>query len=466
MIMDLKFSLQMLMVFLFVAFFVGTYHASPLVVKVAKTVAKTRLRRQASFDVEFRADKGVIQLPTKDLTGKELYEANKEIKWKIKVPDGHHVVINSEYFDLEASSNCQYDYVLVVDGSRNNTFCDKEHLVYVSTSNDLTVTFVSDDDVSGKGFKFNLMTVPNSPEGKCNSTILAIQGQDGDIWNYDNPGNCFYSLEAPEGLTVQIKLKFIYFGSTSNDEKRIVIRDGVSTHGEHLWKISSGKPLLKESVCAKHLFIEYHNQGSTKATRFYFTYSVVTCTTEPGIYSPPHPFVEGDNDCGCNKQEVCVLQGFEKMCIPGSQCGVDLCENGATCVDTNRGDQCFCFGGFTGKFCNETAGPTVGHLKFIEVPQSRIVKTGGQSVSLCRVENPASREQVVYSWYFKNEAIGNYRDRTKLRDDEGLLLITDFNANFEGRYTCVARAGNLTSKHTITLSMVECFQGKLSFSHN
>ncbi|XP_052284954.1 uncharacterized protein LOC127881247 isoform X2 [Dreissena polymorpha] len=147
------------------------------------------------------------------------------------------------------------------------------------------------------------------------------------------------------------------------------------------------------------------------------------------------------------------------MCIPGSQCDVDLCANGATCVNTRRGDQCFCSGGFTGKLCNETAGSIMGHLKFIEVPQSRMVKKGGQSVSLCRVESPASEEKVVYTWYFKEKTIEDYKDRTKLRDGEGLLLINDFNVEFEGRYTCVARAGNVTAEHTITLSMDECFLG-------
>ncbi|KAH3820093.1 hypothetical protein DPMN_121837, partial [Dreissena polymorpha] len=331
-------------------------------------------------------------------------------KWKIKVPDGHHVVIDSEYFDLEASANCQYDYVRVVDASRNNTFCGKEHLVYVSISNELTVTFTSDNDVSGKGFKFKVTSVPNLTEGRCNSTILAINGQDGDIWNYDKPGNCFYSLEAPAGLTVQITLRFINFGSSSSDEKRIVIRDGVSTHGDHLWKISSGEPLRKKSACANHLFIEYHNQGSTKAVRFYLTYSILTCTTEPATHPP---FVEGENvklelheqERNCKVPRGPLIMGRKTLpdratqCIPGSQCDVDLCANGATCVNTRRGDQCFCSGGFTGKLCNETA-------------------------------------------------------------------INDFNVEFEGRYTCVARAGNVTAEHTITLSMDECFLGKLRLRIN
>ncbi|KAH3892707.1 hypothetical protein DPMN_016832, partial [Dreissena polymorpha] len=162
-----------------------------------------------------------------------------------------------------------------------------------------------------------------------------------------------------------------------------------------------------------------------------------------------------DKDCGCRRNTVCVVQGFEKMCIGGSTCSVASCANGAVCVNNGSVDHCYCTAGYTGNFCTEKTG-SAGRLKFKQELKSRKVMKGAQFESHCQVEKPVSGDRVVYSWYHEGNLIGDYHSNNKFGDlGEGTLMINNFKEQFEGRYTCEARAGNSTTEQTFTLKMVE-----------
>ncbi|BHF63132.1 Bone morphoproteintic protein 1 [Sparganum proliferum] len=86
------------------------------------------------------------------------YPLNSKCVWKIQVPAGYHAVFTLEIFELEDMYGCPFDYLEVYDGpsessSRLQKVCgSKIPAPFVSTTNVMTVKFVSDDLFNKKGF--------------------------------------------------------------------------------------------------------------------------------------------------------------------------------------------------------------------------------------------------------------------------------------------------------------------------
>ncbi|WAR25473.1 hypothetical protein MAR_011177 [Mya arenaria] len=110
-----------------------------------------------------------------------------------------------------------------------------------------------------------------------------------------------------------------------------------------------------------------------------------------------------------------VTVRHDHRCGRESQCEVNQCDNGGTCVKNGHKETCHCMEGYSGEFCSE-GGSSVGNLEFTHRPQDRNVKRQKQAVVLC--------------------------------------MITKFNEQNEGQYTCLARAGSLTAEHVFSMTMV------------
>lgn len=88
---------------------------------------------------------------------------------EIIVAVGQQIRLQFHQFNLENSSNCQYDYLKITDGAvEGRKYCGKAiPPVYNSASNRLAVRFQSDSSVTGSGF-FATYTVTNgsNPAGR------------------------------------------------------------------------------------------------------------------------------------------------------------------------------------------------------------------------------------------------------------------------------------------------------------
>lgn len=79
--------------------------------------------------------------------------------WIIEVQAGDKVILSFESFDLEEEAVCQYDYVLIRDGSSSKSpligkFCGKSRPATItSTDNYLWILFNSDSSATSHGFK-------------------------------------------------------------------------------------------------------------------------------------------------------------------------------------------------------------------------------------------------------------------------------------------------------------------------
>ena len=80
--------------------------------------------------------------------------------WIITVADGNIITFNVTDLDIEASTTCRYDNVLIRDGYNNSAaqivrLCGTNRPVtlFKSTGNRLYVSFSSDATVNGRGFE-------------------------------------------------------------------------------------------------------------------------------------------------------------------------------------------------------------------------------------------------------------------------------------------------------------------------
>jgi len=95
-------------------------------------------------------DQGEIQSPNYPAA----YPNNLEKTWNLEVASGGRIKLTFESFDLEASSDCRYDYVQISHGSFQQKYCGSSlPSPIISSGNTMTVTFHSDHSENGNGFK-------------------------------------------------------------------------------------------------------------------------------------------------------------------------------------------------------------------------------------------------------------------------------------------------------------------------
>lgn len=89
----------------------------------------------------------------------ENYPVDVLCQWVIQLPPQYRIRLEFMDFQLEASRSCQYDFVLVMDGSPSSPtalgkFCgNSSKNVVDSRTNVMTVLFKSDETKTKKGFQ-------------------------------------------------------------------------------------------------------------------------------------------------------------------------------------------------------------------------------------------------------------------------------------------------------------------------
>lgn len=89
----------------------------------------------------------------------ENYPVNMLCQWVIQLPPQYRIRLEFMDFQLEESTSCQYDFVLVMNGSPSSPkalgkYCgNSSKSVVDSTTNVMTVLFKSDETKSKKGFQ-------------------------------------------------------------------------------------------------------------------------------------------------------------------------------------------------------------------------------------------------------------------------------------------------------------------------
>ncbi|XP_072596400.1 scavenger receptor cysteine-rich domain-containing protein DMBT1 isoform X3 [Vulpes vulpes] len=97
------------------------------------------------------------------------YPNNARCVWDIEVPNNYHVTI--VFKDVQLEGGCNYDYIEVFDGPSHTSpliarVCDGAKSSLTSSSNFMSIRFVSDGSVTRKGFKANYYSSPSNDNTK------------------------------------------------------------------------------------------------------------------------------------------------------------------------------------------------------------------------------------------------------------------------------------------------------------
>ncbi|XP_067663222.1 cubilin-like isoform X2 [Haliotis asinina] len=191
---------------------------------------------------------------------------------------------------LQSSSSggiCNRDYVTVYNGQYGTTgsyqlgtFCGNERPVFNSGVNSLRVKLRTDSSQIYKGFKMLYKAVPATT---CNVTLPAVNSpmmiiSPGYPNNYANGLDCQWTINAPIGRTVTVKLLSLDLEnvpSCVNDY--LLFRDGTTTNARQLAKICEQRstPIVSSS---NHMTIMFHSDSSLTGGGFRLQYtSAIYC---------------------------------------------------------------------------------------------------------------------------------------------------------------------------------------------
>ncbi|XP_074466312.1 procollagen C-endopeptidase enhancer a [Sebastes fasciatus] len=113
------------------------------------------------------------------------YKPNSKCTWRITVPEGTVVMLTFRIFDLEADSQCRYDYLDIYNGNTNlvqklGRFCGTFRPgALISTTNTMMLEMASDGETQGRGFVayFSGAKPYVDDEQFCGGKITKAQGE-------------------------------------------------------------------------------------------------------------------------------------------------------------------------------------------------------------------------------------------------------------------------------------------------
>ncbi|XP_060591459.1 uncharacterized protein LOC132746360 isoform X1 [Ruditapes philippinarum] len=288
------------------------------------------------IDLEQTGGVNEIHLRTESFNGTEFYRVNEDCKWTLKTTQDHFMILKSDYFSVEESENCIWDYVEItekgVDGTTSK-YCGWDPLTYITFGSKIQLQFKSDETYEDKGFKFIIESSKRGgDDSKCIGSILG--GEDSRIMNKDDLGeDCFYRIQAPGDKVITLDLKMLDFGSASCEEESIIIYKGQSTQGTALGTICSDTVPGILPYHASSMFIEYRNPLKQEGERFTIDYIFVedNFTPAPVPSTTPSP-VGGNNDCSRMYKGIDTDSGILVYTAPEY-------ENNKDCIVVVRNDQ-------------------------------------------------------------------------------------------------------------------------------
>ncbi|XP_070700159.1 procollagen C-endopeptidase enhancer a [Pempheris klunzingeri] len=155
------------------------------------------------------------------------YKPNSKCTWRITVPEGNVVMLSFRIFDLEADSQCRYDYLDVYNGHSNlvqklGRFCGTFRPgTLISTTNTMMLEMVSDAGAQGRGFVAHFSGAKPYVDDQqfCGGKITKAQGEiKTPNWpdkKYPPGATCSWLITVEPDMVIQVKFdKFLLEADT------------------------------------------------------------------------------------------------------------------------------------------------------------------------------------------------------------------------------------------------------------
>uniref|UniRef100_A0A3Q3WE29 Uncharacterized protein n=1 Tax=Mola mola TaxID=94237 RepID=A0A3Q3WE29_MOLML len=201
-----------------------------------------------------------------------LYKPNSKCTWRITVPEGNVVTLSFRIFDIEADSQCRYDYLDVYNGQSNlvqklGRFCGTFRPgSLISTTNTMMLEMVSDEGTQGRGFvAYFSGTKPYIDDQQfCGGKLTKAQGEiKTPNWpekKYPPGTSCSWLITVEPDMAIQVKFdKFLleadsycrfdyvaFFNGGEKDDSRLIGKYCGDQAPEPI--ITSGNVLLVQFV--------------------------------------------------------------------------------------------------------------------------------------------------------------------------------------------------------------------------
>ncbi|XP_050362534.1 cubilin-like [Nymphalis io] len=202
--------------------------------KVQITFKTDRYGQKKGFKLSYSlyACGGSIKDPTMLTSGPlDNYVEDSNCTWSIESPKNKVIILKFLYIDLESSYNCYNDYIAVYDGStidlnkRLSLMCGhiNSTTVLKSTSNKMLLQFVSDSNISYKGFRVEVYFTYSESVGcggqvdlKTTSNKKLKSPLIGTNVVYENYLDCHFEIKAPTDHIIKIKFTSFHIASCVN----------------------------------------------------------------------------------------------------------------------------------------------------------------------------------------------------------------------------------------------------------
>ncbi|KAI0233511.1 Cubilin [Lamellibrachia satsuma] len=220
---------------------------------------------------------GVIESPS----FMKSYPGAQDCVWVVETTTGNALNVSFSHFSLEASDNCDYDYLELRDGMNATSpligkYCDSELPMPVTTnSSAIYVHFVSDDSVASYGFRLEYVTfgcgnVFRSPSGSFGSPAYPSP--------YPTPRECAWSISVPMGSMIVMTIDDLDLEThTTCDLESLEIYGGHADTSPLLTRLCHTQTTgQKVTSTGNHMFVRYRTDGMQSGRGFHASYKAIS----------------------------------------------------------------------------------------------------------------------------------------------------------------------------------------------
>ncbi|XP_014850992.1 PREDICTED: procollagen C-endopeptidase enhancer 2-like [Poecilia mexicana] len=225
------------------------------------------------------------------------YKPNSKCTWRITVPEGNVVELSFRIFDLEADSQCRYDYLDIYNGHSNlvqklGRFCGTFRPgTQVSTTNTMMLEMVTDEENQSRGFLAHFIgTKPYiSGEQSCGGKMTKSQGEiktpnwpDG---KYPPGTTCTWLITVEPDRVIQVKFdKFVLEADTYCRFDYVAFFNGGERDNSRLIGKYCGDQTPQPIITSgNELLVQFVSDLSVTSDGFFAYYTSIPRGSEPPI---------------------------------------------------------------------------------------------------------------------------------------------------------------------------------------
>ncbi|XP_032520799.2 cubilin homolog [Danaus plexippus] len=211
---------------------------------------------------------GIINYPVDENLS---YTVNQSCTWIVVAPEGMHIKLSWNRFDLEDMVDCNSDYVELIELDNNNDenilgrYCgDTLPPALTTSSNRLRINFISDSTVSGTGFSVSYSLIDEKTH--CGGLYVKSHGfiySPGWPHSYESNRDCTWKISVPKGQQIFINITDFDLERPIRDNcdlgDYLLIRDGSSEQSPLIAKICGYYKSKRVVSTANNIYIHFHS---------------------------------------------------------------------------------------------------------------------------------------------------------------------------------------------------------------